>query len=384
MNRKIIIIGCGISGATLANRLANNGWNVTIYDKNNFVGGNCYDSINKDGILIHNFGPHIFHTNDDEVYSYITKFTKLNNFVNRVLVNTKNKLFPLPINFRSIEEIMGNKAHSVIKFLKKTFSGKKVITLFELRKIRNKDVVYFLDWISKNVYFNYSAKMWGMKFEQINPDTINRVKIVLSYNHNYFPEDRYQGLPSKGYTDMIKRMLNHKNIKVVLKTNALNHLSFNKDIYWDNKKITCPLVYCGPLDELLEYKYGMLPYRSLNIRFSSIKKTHFQQTAVINYPADKSMTRIAEYKWMTMQKRKDITTISKEYPGQFDLKSKLFNTRYYPIVSKNNQVRYEKYYKYFKQYNNFIALGRLAQYKYFDMDDAIKQALDLAKRLNNA
>lgn len=378
-----MIVGCGISAATVANVLANKGWKVTIYEKQGFVGGNCYDSYDKDGILIHNFGPHIFHTSYEDVYQFISKFTKLNGYVNKVLVNVDNKLFPLPINFKSIEIIMGSKAKDVIATLTNKFLGKKTITLFDLRQIDEPLVKEFLDYISKNVYFNYSAKMWGKKFEEIDPSTINRVKIVLGYEHNYFPEDKYQGLPINGYTDMIKKMLDHPNINVKLNTNALDFIKFEDQITFEGKPLDCPLVFCGPLEEAAKYKYGTLPYRSLNIKFETLKQDKFQETAVVNYPADPKMTRIAEYKQMSLQKLNGVTTISREYPGQFDLKSKEFNVRYYPIVNPDNMAIYDKYASEFKKYKNFYPLGRLSQYKYFDMDDAIKQALDLADRLSH-
>lgn len=381
--KKLIIVGCGISSATLANKLANEGWDVTIYEKNNFIGGNCYDSYDANKILIHNFGPHIFHTSNEDVYKFICQFTKLNTFVNKVLVNVDNKLFPLPINFKSIELIMGNKAPELINYLKNTFST-KTTTLFELRQLNNPLVKQFVDYISRNVYFNYSSKMWGTKFENIDPSTINRVKIVLSYEHNYFPEDKYQGLPIRGYTDMINKMLSHPNIHIHLNTNALSHIKFENQILFDGQPIDCPLIYCGPLDEALNNRFGVLPYRSLNIEFESIQKGQFQQTAVVNYPADPTMTRIAEYKQMTLQDISNVTTISREYPGAFDSASDKFNVRYYPIVNESNKKLYEQYLAFFKKYNNFYPLGRLSQYKYFDMDDAIDQALKLAKELNNA
>lgn len=383
MNKQITIVGCGISAATVANILANKGWKVTIYEKQNFVGGNCYDSYDNDGVLIHNFGPHIFHTSYEDVYQFISKFTKLNGFTNRVLVSVKGLLFPLPINFKSIEIIMGDKAKQVIDTLKSKFPDKKTITLFDLRQIDDANVKEFLDWISKNVYFNYSAKMWGKKFEDIDPSTINRVKIILGYQHNYFPEDKYQGLPTDGYTEMIKRMLNHPNISVKLNTNALDFIKFDKQIMLNGKALDHPLVYCGPLEEAANYKYGMLPYRSLSILFQTFKQKKYQETAVINYPDDPKMTRIAEYKQMSLQQLDNATTISKEYPGQFDLKSKEFNVRYYPIVNPENIAIYNKYVAEFAKYKNFYPLGRLSQYKYFDMDDAIKQALELAKKLDH-
>jgi len=382
--KNAIIVGCGISGATIANILANNGWKVTVYEKQDHIGGNCYDSYDKNGILIHNYGPHIFHTSDEEVYNFISKFTKLNGYVNKVLVNVDNKLFPLPINFDSIKIIMGNKGKLVINKLLKLFPNQKTVTLYDLRKINDSLVKEFVDYISKNVYYNYSSKMWGKKFEEIDPDTISRVKIVLGYEHNYFPDDKYQGLPILGYTDMIKRMVDHPNITIHLNTNALYLLKFESNkILLNGKELIDPLIYCGPLDEVLNYQYGMLPYRSLDILFETIGQNSYQETAVINYPADPYMTRIAEYKKMTLQTKKTNTTISKEYPGQFNLNSNKFNVRYYPIINEINNDIYNKYLCFFKKYNNFFTLGRLSQYKYFDMDDAIKEAIKLSLFLTN-
>lgn len=384
MKKQVLIIGCGISGASLARRLADNGWHVDIYEKEDHIGGNCFDSKNKKGILIHNFGPHIFHTSNEEVYKFISKFTKLNGYVNKVFVSVKNKFFPLPINFNSIKIIMKNKAEKIIHVLKNHFPDSKTVTIFQLKKIKDKNVKEFLNWITKNVYVNYSTKMWGVKFSEIDPKTINRIKIVLSYEHNYFPDDKYQGLPVGGYTKFITKMINHPNIKIHLNQDGIKYLSFKKNILWRNKKVTSPIIFCGPLDEILNYKYGKLPYRSLNFKFKTFHKKNFQLAAVINYPAHPTITRITEYKFMTKQKQANHTTISLEYPGKFDLSSKKFNQRLYPILNKENIAIYKKYLCFFKKYKNFYCLGRLSQYRYFDMDDAIFEALRLAKELQNA
>lgn len=383
--KQAIFVGCGISTATLAHQLAKKNYQVTIYEKNSYVGGNCYDFWNSKHLLVHKFGPHIFHTDDKKVYDFVSKFTKLNNFVNKVLVRVNGLCFPLPINFNSIKIICPKEANYIINYLKKTFKNKKTVSLYEVKKINDKKVKAFIDYISKNVFFNYTAKMWGIPFEKVNPAIINRVQIVLGYQHNYFPCDRWQGLPVDGYTEMIKKMIKHPNIKLHLKTNGFKHLKFDfkKQIILHNNKVFNGLVfYCGPLDEALNYKFGQLPYRSLNIKFQTINKKNYQQTAVINYPGHKSMTRITEYKHMTLNKKNNpnYTTISKEYPSQFDLKSKLFNNRYYPIQNQKNQDLYSKYLKIFSQLKHFYPLGRLAQYRYYDMDDAIKYALTLAKQ----
>ncbi len=381
--KKIKIIGAGISGVALANVLANNGWKVDIYEKKPYVGGNCYD-LRNNNILIHKFGPHIFHTDKKEIYDFISKFCSLNGYVNKVFVKTNSKTFPLPINFKSIRKICGVKANKIIHILKTKFPGKKTITLFDAQKINDVNVKDFIKWIGNNVYFNYSQKMWGVKFSQIDPKTINRVKIVLGTEHNYFPDDRYQGLPKDGYTKMIQKMLSHRNIKLHLNYDALKHIELKKQLFWDKEKCGTPIVYCGPLDEVFKFKYGMLPYRSLDIHFKLFNKTHFQKSGVVNYPSHPKMTRIAEYKYLTKQKIFGKTIISEEYPGEFKPKSKKFNVRYYPIINNKNLNLYKKYFLLAKKYKNFYPLGRLAQYKYFDMDDAIENALLLAKRLLNA
>ncbi|MCQ3908091.1 MAG: UDP-galactopyranose mutase [Mycoplasmoidaceae bacterium] len=348
------------------------------------MGGNCYDTYNNDGVLIHKFGPHIFHTSNEDAYKFITQFTKLNNYVNKVLVNVDNKTFPLPINFKAIETICKARSKEIIAKLKEKFSGKKTITLFELKNTNDKDVQELYQYILKNVYINYSAKMWNKKIEEIDPKTIERVKIVLGYDHNYFPEDKYQGLPEKGYTDMINRMVTHSNIKLQTNTDALKLISFdNGSIKLNGQEITCPVVFCGSLDEILKYKFGVLPYRSLDIKFETLKTNKFQEVAVVNYPADPKMTRICEYKQMTLQKIDNVTTISKEYPGEFNLNSKTHNTRYYPIINPTNLELYNKHIEEFSQYKNFYPLGRLAQYKYYDMDDAINAAFELAKKIDH-
>ena len=380
---KVIIFGCGISGATIANILANKNWYVDIYEKNNYIGGNCYDYKNKSGILIHKFGPHIFHTSNENVYKFLTKFCKLNNFVNKVLVNDgKKQLYPLPINFKSIKIIDNIHAEHIINKLKQYFPKQDTITLFDAQKICDLYVQQFIKYIKENVYISYTTKMWDKKFSEVDHNIINRIKIVLSYQNNYFPSDKYQGLPIGGYTSLIKKMINHKNIAIKYKVNANKILKFGKNITINKHKITCPIIYCGSLDEIINYKYGILGYRSLNICFKTFHTNKFQPTAVVNYPNHPKITRIVEYKQMTKQKINN-TTISLESPGPFNIHSKLFKDRFYPLDDNANRTIYKKYVNYFKKYYNFYTLGRLGKYSYIDMDDAILNAINLAKEITH-
>ena len=378
--REAIIIGAGLAGATVANILAKKNYKVTIYEKNNFIGGNCFDYYKKN-ILIHKYGPHIFHTNKKKIYDFVCKYTKLNNFINKVYVRHKNLLFPLPINFTSIKIIAKDNADYIIQKLKKKFSKTKLITLSQLKQINDAKIKKFYRFIFQNVYANYTAKMWGVKFDKVDPKTINRVKIILGNEHNYFPQDKYQGLPISTYTQMITRMLKHKNIKINLKTDGKKILKFdfkNKKIYLNKLEFNGLIFYCGSLDELVNYKFGILPYRSLKIQFLFLKKKKFQQSAIINYPSHPKMTRICEYKQMTRQKNINNTIVSKEYPKSFILSNKQCNHRFYPIINKKNLAKYNQYLKLFKIFPNFYPLGRLGLYKYFDMDDTIEYAMKLA------
>ena len=378
--KEAIIVGAGLAGATVANILAKKKYKVIVYEKNNFIGGNCFDYYKKN-ILIHKYGPHIFHTNKKKIYDFVRKYAKLNNFINKVYVQHKNLLFPLPINFTSIKIIAKNDADYIIQKLRKKFGKTKLITLSQLRQINDTKIKKFYRFIFQNVYANYTAKMWGVKFDKVNPKTINRVKIILSNEHNYFPQDKYQGLPINTYTQMITKMLEHKNIKINLKTDGKKVLKFdfkNKKIYLNKTKFNGLIFYCGSLDELANYKFGILPYRSLKIEFFFKKIKKFQQSAIINYPSHPKMTRICEYKQMTQQKNIENTIISKEYPKPFILSGRQCNHRFYPIVNKKNLFKHNQYLKLFKIFPNFYPLGRLGLYRYFDMDDTIEYAMKLA------
>ena len=376
MEKIVEIFGSGISGCTIARLYAEKGYKVNLYESKKIIGGNCYDFLDKK-IYVHKFGPHIFHTSNKDVINFVTKFAKFNRYKHRVLVNVNSKVVPLPINFKSIKILFGKKSIEIIKLLKKNFNNKSFVTLYELMDIKDDIIQEFTKFLYNNVYANYTSKMWGIPLEKIDPNVISRVKIILSNINNYFPEDKFQGLPSDGYTNMMKNMINHKNIKLFL--NSKKQITFKgKNIYIDGVLNKNQIFYSGPIDQLLNFKFGVLPYRSLDIKFETIAKESFQDASVVNYPAHKTMTRISEYKKMTLQSSK-YTIISKEYPGKYDEKSKKFCNRYYPIHNKNSELIYEKYHNYLKKFSNFHTLGRLAEYRYYDMDDAIANAISIFK-----
>ena len=378
MEKIVEIFGSGISGCTIARLYAEKGYKVNLYESKKIIGGNCYDFLDKK-IYVHKFGPHIFHTSNKDVINFVKKFAKFNGYKHHVLVNIKSKIIPLPINFQSIKILFGNKSSEIIKLLKKNFNDKPFVTLYELMAIKDNVIQDFTKFLYNNVYANYTSKMWGIPLEKIDPNVVSRVKIILSNIDNYFPEDKFQGLPSDGYTNMMKNMIKHKNIRLFL--NSKKQITLRgKNIYIDGVLNKNQIFYSGPIDQLLNFKFGVLPYRSLDIKFQTIAKESFQEASVVNYPAHKTMTRISEYKKMTLQPSK-YTIISKEYPGKYDEKSKKFCNRYYPIHNKKSQSIYKKYCEYLNKFSNFHTLGRLAEYRYYDMDDAIANAINVFKKI---
>lgn len=374
---KVKIIGAGLSGCCIARLLADNGFDVSIYEINHHIGGNVYDCYDENGVLIHKFGPHIFHTNNDQVWEFVNRFSQFNDYVNQVLVNFHNQLIEFPINLNSIKQITKNDYELFETEIFKHFSYGQSVSIKELiNKITNPSILKIINDIYQNIYANYTAKMWGISIDQIDPNVIDRVKINLDHQWNYFSKDKYQGLPIDGYSVWLQRMIDHHHINLILNYDGLNgiNLDFNaKDII---------IIYTGPLDRLLNYQYGPLAYRSLHIVFEHYAIESYQPTAVVNYPSDPLITRITEYKKMTFQAIAS-TTISKEIPGQYNPKSDQFNIPFYPINNPENQNIKAQYMKAINSINNLFLLGRLAQYQYLDMDDVIEQCFNLSQKIIN-
>lgn len=381
---QVLVIGAGISGCTLANLLANNGFIVDIYEKLGHVGGHCYDLLSKDKILYHQYGPHIFHTQNDEVINFIKQFANFNGYINKVQVKLpNNKTTRLPFNFTQIKKMDSKNGKAIIDYLKKHFPNKTKVSILELRKFCDFEPLNkIVDWLYDHVYAPYTAKMWGIDIADIDESVIARVGITLSENESYFPDAKLQGLPIGGYTKMFEKMINHPNINLHLNENALNHLSIVKNqLYWDKKLIKYPVIYCGPIEALLNYKYGVLPYRSLEFKFQTFNVEKKQEFPIINLPKDLKRTRTVEYKQMTKQKCLK-TIISTEYPGAFNIKGKKWNNPYYPINNLTNNKLYNKYFNELNKVKNLHLLGRLAEYKYLDMDTSILSAINLSKKIS--
>lgn len=371
---KLLVVGAGLSGSVVAHQFAQQGLKVVVLERKNHVAGHTYDKL-IDGIMSHVYGPHIFHTDKEHVFKFMEQFWKLNKFKNEVLCEIDQQQIPIPFNFTGIDTFFPQESETIKKILLNKYQLNSRVTIIDLLKIKDPLIKKMTDFVYKNIFENYTSKMWGIDAKKIDPLVLKRVPITIGYDTRYF-SNKFEGIPLQGYTKAIEKMLDHPNIEVLLNVDATSVLKIkNNKIYYQNQLVNCPIIYTGPIDELFNYQYGILEYRSLDIIFETKSVNSFQKSAVVNYPSHPTMTRISEYKKMTLSPVSDKTVISYEYPGQFDLKSSRFNVPYYPMMSQNAKKAYQKYYEAAKKIKNLSLLGRLATFKYINMDEAIDLAL---------
>jgi UDP-galactopyranose mutase len=374
-----IIIGAGIAGSVIARELAQKGsQKVLVIDKKNHIGGNCYDVIDEHGVLIHQYGPHIFHTNKTHVYEYLSEFTSWHTFDHEVVANVHGKLIPIPFNLNTLHEVYDeSKAKELEEKLIQEYGIDSRVPILKLRENEDKDIQGIADYVYENIFLKYTMKQWGQKPEEIDPQVTGRVPVVISYDNRYFG-DQYQGMPKDGYTKMFENMLNHPNITVLLDTDSKDILEFKEDAVWfENRPFDGNVIYTGAIDEFFNYEYGPLPYRSLNFSFENYKIEDYQNHSVVNYTVSEDYTRITEFKHLTGQKINS-TTIVKEYPTAYTCENN--QIPYYAINNEENNALYERYAKRAAKSHCYL-LGRLAEYKYYNMDDMVDKALCLSKEI---
>ncbi|TAH75139.1 MAG: UDP-galactopyranose mutase [Anaerolineaceae bacterium] len=357
MKFKYVIVGAGLAGLTLAERIANVlNEKVLIIEKRGHIGGNVYDSYNEDGILIHNYGPHIFHTNDREVYLYLSNFTKWNDFWHRVLTYVDGNLVPMPITVETINKLynLNLDCSQVEKFLQE-----RAEQIDEVKTSRDVALSKVGKDIYEKIFETYTKKQWGLDPGELDTSVISRIPVRLNRDTRYFA-DKYQGMPGHGYTRMCENMIANKNIKIMLNT---NYKEIIDQLHYET------LFYTGPTDEFYDYKHGKLSYRSIQFQFETLDKNEFQEAPVVNYPNDYDYTRITEFKKLTWQDHKK-TTICKEFPCSD-------GEPYYPFPTKDCKAMFALYEEDMKKEKNVVFLGRLAEYRYYNMDAVVRRALDV-------
>lgn len=376
--RDALIIGTGFAGATIANRLSRKGQKVLIIDARDHIAGNAFDYV-QDDILVHNYGPHIFHTNSKEVFDYLSEFTEWYKYEHRVIGHIEDYEVPIPFNFKSIDICMPEKADKLKELLIKNYGENKKVPIMELLKNDNEDIRYLANYIYEHVFKHYTMKQWDLPVEKLDGAVSARVPVNTSYDDRYF-NDLYQFMPKEGYTKLIEKMLDSDNIEVQLNTKASDILKLKDGkMYLQGLEFEGEVYYTGALDELFNYELGELPYRSLDLVLERLRGT-YQKAATENYPEkDVRFTRITEYKHFMENEPKKITYIHTEYPFPYRRNSDVGNVPYYPIFTEKNQEMYSKYVELAKKYKKLHLIGRLAEYKYYNMDAIVLKALEMTK-----
>jgi UDP-galactopyranose mutase len=356
-----LIVGAGFAGSVLAERLARElGLRVLLVDKRPHIGGNAYDRYDDHGVLIHPYGPHIFHTNSAEIFEYLSRFTQWRPYQHRVLASVDGQLVPLPINLDTVNRLYGLNLTSfeMEKWLESVAEKKEAIRTSE-------DVV--VSKVGRDLYNKffrgYTRKQWALDPSELDASVTARVPTRTNRDDRYFA-DTFQAMPLHGYTRMFEKMLDHPNIKIMLNTDYREVVDV---LPWTH------MIYTGPIDAFFNFKYGKLPYRSLRFEHVNLPKEQFQQVGTVNYPNDYAYTRISEFKHITGQQHPS-TSVVYEYPCAD-------GDPYYPVPRPENAALYKRYEEDADAMSNVTFVGRLATYKYYNMDQVCGQALATFKRL---
>jgi UDP-galactopyranose mutase len=356
-----MIVGAGFAGSVLAERLASVAdKKVLVVEQRDHIGGNAYDYYNHNGILVHKYGPHIFHTNSKKVFDYLSNFTLWRPYEHRVLASVDGQLVPLPINLTTINTLYGLQLNCDQV---ETFYSLKAEKVNQIRTSEDVVVSKVGRELYEKFFKGYTRKQWDLDPSELDASVASRVPVRVNKDDRYFT-DSYQSMPLHGYTKMFRNMLSHPNIKVMLNTDYKEII----DIIPYQR-----MIYTGPVDSFFDYCYGKLPYRSIEFRFDTLDTEVFQPTGTVNYPNEHAYTRITEFKYLTGQKHSK-TSIVYEYPTAE-------GDPYYPIPRPENSELYKKYKLLADSMSNTFFTGRLGTYKYYNMDQVVAQSLTLFEKL---
>lgn len=356
-----LIVGAGFAGSVLAERLARGlGQRVLICDQRSHIGGNAYDEYDAAGVLVHRYGPHIFHTNSAGVFDYLSKFTAWRNYEHRVLAKVEGQLLPMPINLDTINRLYGLDLDSsgMEKFLASVAQKRDPLRTSE-------DIV--LSRVGPDLYEkffrNYTRKQWALDPSELDAQVAARIPVRTNHDDRYFT-DQFQAMPARGFTRLFENLLDHPNISILLNT---DYREIAGEIPYRS------MIYSGPIDEFFDFRFGKLPYRSLQFRHETHDREQFQPAAVVNYPNEHDYTRITEFKYLTGQQHRQ-TSIVYEFP-------RAEGDPYYPIPQAANAALYSRYRALAEATPGVRFVGRLATYRYYNMDQVIAQALTTYQQL---
>ena len=380
-----LVVGAGMAGAIAARELAQRGGKrVLVLERRNHVGGNAYDHFDQAGVLIHKYGPHIFHTNNKRVYDYLSRFTAWRNYQHQVVANIPEGDWrlelPVPFNLVSLRAVFPpEEAPPLAEKLLAAYGPERKVTILELRESADPEIRALANYVYEHVFVRYTMKQWGQTPEEIDPATTARVPVFLSEDCRYF-QDEYQGMPLEGYTPMFQRLLDHPDITVETGVDAGARLKLEEGkTLLDGAVFEGLVLYTGAADELFSCRYGRLPYRTLDFQFETHPVDFWQSHGTVNYTMDQDYTRITEFKYLTGQELPGVTTIMKEYSRSYT--GAAGEVPYYAVINPENNALYARYKAEADRFPNLHLLGRLAEYKYYNMDAIAARALELCDEL---
>lgn len=374
----MLVVGAGLCGASIARVLAERGKKVAIYDRRSHIGGNMYDYRDEYGILVHKYGPHTFHTNDKRLYDFMCRFSEWEEYHLWCGAEIDGQYTPTPFNFTTIDTFFaGEKGEKIKELIKKTYPGQETFTVLEALNCEVPEIKEYAEFLFAKDYSLYTAKQWNLKPSEIDPSVLKRVPLRSSYKEGYF-EDTYQAMPHTTYVEFFQRLLDHPNITVFLNVEALEHVSVKgNELLLDGVPTDKVIIYTGAIDELFGCCYGSLPYRSLRFEWKYEDKDSLQEAPVVAYPQAEGYTRITEYKKLPIQEVKG-TSYAVEYPLKYEQGK---NEPYYPVITEESKELYAKYQALADEISGLYYCGRLADFKYYNMDQALARALDVANKI---
>lgn len=378
----LIVVGSGLTGSLIAYLASkNNKAKVLLLEKREHIAGNMFDEVDKEtGILIQKYGPHSFHTNKKEIYDLMSEIGEWEPYTLRARVEINGKLTPSPFNFTTIDTFFSHEeAMEIKKHLVKQYDYSPKVTILEMLESKDPIIHKYASFLFENDYKPYTSKQWGIDPNQLDPSVLKRVPVRLDYKDAYF-DDRYQMMPVGGFTKFFTKMLSSELIDIKTLTDALDHLKIeNQKLYFDNEEVTIPIIYTGPLDELFSCCYGKLSYRSLRFDYKTYNSPSFNETSGVAYPKAQGYTRTTEFSKLPYQYGFNKTVVAYEYPEKYG--SENGKIPYYPILTTNSQTMYKKYSEKAGSIKNLYPCGRLADFRYYNMDDAAVRAIEVYNKL---
>ncbi|HBA63470.1 MAG TPA: UDP-galactopyranose mutase [Lachnospiraceae bacterium] len=374
----VLVAGAGMAGCVAARAAAEKGKRVLLVEKRPQIGGNCYDCYDSYGVLIHPYGPHIFHTDREEVREFLSRFTGWKDFRHKVVARTGEGLIPVPFNLNTLHQVFGPEAERMERKLTEIFGEGSKVSILTLMKQDDPDLQRIGEYVYQNIYLKYTMKQWGKKPEELDPSVTSRVPVRIARDDGYFT-NRYQGLPADGFTPMFQNMVQHPLITVWVNTAMEDVAEVRENRIWlQGEPFEGQVIFTGALDEFFGCRYGRLPYRTLEFEFLHQDVPDYQGHSVVNYTVSEKFTRITEFKHLTGQECPG-TTICREYPK--DYKGTEGEIPYYVIENEENRRLYSRYLQEAQKIQGVHVLGRLAEYKYYDMDAIAERALQLIRQL---